>query len=77
MKIEHCGSCQAPVIWVRTVNRIACPLDAEPVEGGNVRLIDGVAHVRPVDLFDVPDDDVRYVSHFVTCPDSKAWRSKR
>jgi hypothetical protein len=47
------------------------PIDAKPDPKGNIAMVDGVAHV-------VTDPkvitDPRYISHFATCPNSKAHR---
>jgi hypothetical protein len=55
------------------------PLDAEPVAHGNIRLVDNravVVGVGTLDLLDATDDGVRWVSHFVTCPDRDKWRRR-
>lgn len=80
----RCHSCAAPILWASIGDGKRMPLDAEPVIGGNVRLIppDGgranaLAVITPAgqrDLFDPADDGTRYVSHFVTCPDADEWR---
>lgn len=50
------------------------PLDAEPVSGGNVFVgEDGLAHVLKKGEAPVGR---RYVSHFVTCPHAKKWRTR-
>jgi hypothetical protein len=56
------------------------PLDAEPVENGNVVL--DFAH--PIPEFTVlgplevaVHDGSLYLSHFVTCPQSREWRKRR
>lgn len=74
--LHQCKSCRAPILWYHTVNGERMPIDAEPVAGGNVRIIDGTAHVIgcTIDLFDATDDGIRYVPHFATCPDAKEWK---
>lgn len=64
------------------------PIEPDPVEGGNVRLIERGAGEKPLAIYDrpknprppqlgePPDDGVRYVSHFVNCPDAPAWRKR-
>lgn len=72
---RSCGDADRPV-----------PLDADPVDDGNVELTSevrptahGSARVAVVHapgqtaLFD--DRPVRYVAHFVTCPDADTWRN--
>lgn len=68
------SKCSAQIRWVRTTAGELMPIDAEPVLGGNVELIDdgttAVVHGQP-DLF---ADTPRYVSHFATCPNAKEFR---
>lgn len=52
------------------------PIDREPVEGGNVEIVDdGKALVHANDAPSLLGGD-RFVSHFSTCPEAEAWRSK-
>lgn len=71
----HCRTCGAPVRWVKTASGRAMPLDAEPVERGNVVLRDGravyVSKGNPAE-----QNEPRYVSHFATCPQSRDWRRR-
>ena len=74
-----CKSCAAPIIWTVTHKGNRMPVDAEPVEGGNVVLRrDGEALIAEYPGKEHPslfeDDGVRYVSHFSTCPEGKEWR---
>lgn len=79
---KPCSSCGAPVIWAETEHK-RMPVDAEPVEGGNVTLFlstDGrvlatVGNGVQWDLF-AEELEGRYVSHFATCPDADRWRRK-
>ena len=67
-----CSSCNSPVIWARTTNGRAMPLNPTPKVGGNIELRDGVAHVV------TPDQLVeRYTSHFYDCPNAKSHRRPR
>lgn len=66
-----CRSCGAPTIRAKTVNGKTMPVDAEPVDGGNLHLNAGPA-VVVVKGCDCPRE--HYVSHFVTCPDAGKWR---
>jgi len=72
MKPDHCRSCGAPIRWAITAaNGKSIPLDRDPVDGGNVILVEGVAYMNAnPDLF----TDARYVSHFATCPEANRWR---
>ncbi len=72
---EACRSCGAPVLWCRTEAGKMMPVDAEPVENGNLEVIRAgdrlIARVRGEDLL----GSHRYLSHFVTCPQSREWRA--
>lgn len=97
MTIERkkCSSCGAEIYWcISTTSGTAVPIDADPVENGNVLLSVAsrdcvVGEARRV-IFKgellarvlKKDDEVtpgrrRYVSHFATCPNSKAHRKAR
>lgn len=68
-----CSSCQAPIVWARSVKGKAMPLDAEPVLGGNVELDTNlIARVVGSDM-----KIRRYVAHFVSCPEARAWRGTK
>ena len=77
--VKHCRSCGAAVIWCVTHNGKRMPVDAEPVEGGNLVLrqegekviaeYPGKGHPS---LFE--DDQPTYVSHFATCKYADDWR---
>jgi hypothetical protein len=70
--VSRCRSCGAEIVWaMHEFTRRRMPLDAEPIEAGNVALEDGVARVlRPNSPYQGP----RYVSHFATCPNAKEHR---
>lgn len=67
---KRCTACPAEIIFVITTRGRRIPLDPDPNIEGNVRLIDGVAHVvgNTIDLFDATDDGLRYMPHHATCP---------
>lgn len=80
MKIERCVSCDAEIIRAVGKSGKGNPIEPTPVEGGNVRLIERDGP-KPLALYDrknqqrdLDDDGVRYVSHFVNCPDAPLWR---
>jgi hypothetical protein len=60
MKIEHCRSCKAPVVWLKASTGKAMITNAETVKDGDV-------------LFDMK---AGHVSHWATCPDAAKWRKK-
>lgn len=80
--ITRCVSCQAPIFWALTHGKAKpMPVDAEPVEGGNLRLIKAdtppiVTASMQLELGEV-DDGVRYQSHFASCPDAAKWHGGR
>lgn len=81
--MSACGSCGAEVVWAVTTTGKRMPVDAAPVDGGNVLLSPASSpgqaptatvvgkQVQP-SLFG--DDAPRYVSHFATCPNSAQHR---
>jgi hypothetical protein len=77
-RIEQCRSCNAPVIWAVTNGGKTMPVDAVPVEDGNVELRPGrygrgaVATVLSGPPLFAPSPLRK--SHFATCVDADAWR---
>lgn len=70
-----CRSCDAPILWVRTVKGHRHPLDVEPAEGGTWRVDNGVMlHVPEAER--APDQTL-YTSHFSSCPDADKHRRKK
>lgn len=79
-----CRSCGAAIRWAVSANtggRI--PLDPQPVEGGNLGVVEWAEHPRPQrDTPVVAVDPVaaltgyRYVTHFATCPNADRHRRK-
>jgi len=70
--MSTCKSCFAHVIWAKTTTGKAIPLNPEPIIGGNLELVDGVARVVQ------PHPAVKlYVSHFATCAQADAHRKGR
>ena len=81
---DVCRTCGAPVIWLHTLSGREMPLDAEPVADGNLVIVNTgqSRYVVPApkqapepDLFRAPE--LRYRSHFATCPHAKQHRRKR
>jgi hypothetical protein len=71
--MTRCKSCRANIFWVEMASGKQMPLNVTPSSQGNIDVVDGVGHVvsnKQRSLFPSP----LYVSHFVTCPDSKKWR---
>ncbi len=78
--MDECRTCRAPVIWSEheRTGKLA-PIDAAPVEGGNIVLMDDAAPIRYRVLsmdadrsFDA--QGITHTNHFATCPDSKKHR---
>lgn len=66
-RIEHCRSCQAPIRWCKHVNTgRPAPIDADPVEDGNITLAGSMYAV--VVRAATTDPGPFYKNHFVTCP---------
>lgn len=81
-RTDRCRSCHAPVFWRRheRTDRPA-PIDATPVEGGNVELVGArlyrLSPATPVDPATGERlDEARYVLHFATCPKAKEHRRR-
>jgi hypothetical protein len=80
--VSVCRSCGAPILWATTAaggKRI--PLDPDPQPDGNLLLTypsPGSAplavHVDPEQL--ALDDQLRYLTHFVTCPQADQHRKR-
>jgi hypothetical protein len=76
-RLAQCGSCNGAVIWASTSNGKSMPVDAVPVEDGNVEVlraggrvvatIHGQAPMIPVPL---------RKSHFATCPNADQHRKR-
>lgn len=77
MNRGNCRACGAPILWVKSVKGRTMPLNVAPVEDGNVTLDkDGVATVHPPGTM-FYEDEVRYTSHFSTCPNADEFRTRR
>jgi len=79
-----CRSCQAPVLWLdHETTGTSTPVDAEPHPHvfGNI-VVDAAAGTYRVVAGDerqamIERGDPLHLNHFVTCPQSAAWKSKR
>lgn len=76
LKLAHCKSCGAPIVWTVTSKGKSMPVDADPVRatrGFRLEEHDGeeVAAVFTAE----PDPGERlYVSHFSSCPNADQHR---
>lgn len=86
MNAATCNACGADIVWAVTVNKRPIPLDAQPVEGGNIRLTGTTVTaynkrrgpecevVVQAGLLD--EVEPRYISHFATCPHADELRKR-
>jgi hypothetical protein len=72
MKIEHCRSCNAPIIWCKTKNGRAIPLDSEETGSGSFFLDENTMTA----FYGRGARTKGYVSHFATCPQHEQWRKE-
>lgn len=84
MNTDRCRSCRAEIIWTETNTGKSMPVDATPTKDGNIIL--GMRHqLVPLAMVQTVQqlerlrakDELLYVSHFVTCPQSKRWRKTK
>jgi len=61
-----CRECAVPILWVKTGNGVAMPLDREPSLMGNVILYGTVARKVPARQLPIDDQDA-YTCHLDTC----------
>lgn len=80
--MPECRSCKRPIVWRKTQNQKAIPIDPDPVEAGNIMIHDAdtctvlSADERAGILRNDPHTKL-HVSHFATCPNSKKhWKEK-
>jgi len=71
MAEARCRSCRVPIEWVRTTSGKRIPLDIGEHPGGNIVLVDGVAHYVSAD-----HDTPRRRTHFATCPHAADHRRR-
>ncbi len=82
----NCRTCAADIVWCTTEKGRKMPVDAAASADGNIRVIGTHRDEqdRPTPRIRVARDDEaaaalfddapRYLSHFTTCPNAKAWR---
>lgn len=78
---NHCRSCGAPMVWVLTRSGGHMPLDPEPSPRGNIVLELGpndqtVSRVLRADE-EPASGQLRWLSHFATCPNAKEHRRQK
>jgi hypothetical protein len=83
-EVKMCSSCAAPIIWAETKRGSRIPIDAQPVDGGDLVLrrqrgdeaLLALHAAVNVESFDPRPGERRYVSHFATCPDADQHRRR-
>ncbi len=75
--VRKCSKCGAPIVWAKHFKTgKANPIDADPVEKGNIVLNDdGTYRVVAPDA-PIRDGAKLFVSHFMTCPNAKDFRNR-
>jgi hypothetical protein len=85
---EHCRSCGAIIIWAKTKNGNAMPVDAIPVPDGNIDLLSrgdwflasvlNTAQIAALKLQEHREgyEHKLWKSHFATCPTANFWRKQ-
>lgn len=76
---SNCRSCGAPIFHAPTAAGKTIPVDLEPNNAtGNIVIRDRIAKVltRAAMGNDPEPGEVRYLSHFATCPGAKDWRKR-
>lgn len=71
---RQCSSCGAPIVFLETVTGRVMPVDPEPVSTGNLRVVGDRAEAIGGDPTLFSGDELRYVSHFATCPNASEHR---
>lgn len=82
MRVEHCRSCKARIVWAKTSPGAQfMPLDADPNPAGNAEVVNSdevssayavpvvVVHAEPP-LF---AEGAVHMPHFATCPQGAEW----
>ncbi len=73
-----CGSCQAPILWIKTPKGKSMPLDATPRPDGNVVIRDGLAVVlTAIEKAQPLDGQRRFLAHWISCPNAASHRKAK
>jgi hypothetical protein len=75
----RCRSCRAEIFWAATSHGKRMPVDAQPVEDGNLVIAPGDLPTAYVVDPGQPDltGEPRYTSHFASCPHADQHRRPR
>lgn len=82
---SRCSKCNAPIVWALTVNGKYQPLDGQPNDAGNLRLLDEfhatdkgvlqrVVVVKADATLEFGDSGERWMPHHATCPYADEFR---
>jgi hypothetical protein len=87
MKIDHCRSCKAEIVWAITERGKRMPVDKEPSTKGNIMLVWRTNDEPPLAVYLTTEQIAAFdgslqrhrlhLSHFVTCKEAAQWRKKR
>lgn len=72
--MTKCRSCGAPIVFAITEKGRRMPLDANPDPAGEWT-VTAWGDLKPAD--DSTPAEERRTSHFVTCPQGRAWSDRR
>lgn len=73
--MSQCRSCDAEILWCKTLKGKSIPVDPDPVKGGNLELVLQSATKPPRVVIHTSDPNItRHISHFATCPNAKEHR---
>jgi hypothetical protein len=74
----RCRRCGAPIGFARTANGKMMPLDPEPVEDGNVFVVEAPGSVTAIvaSKANPTPPGEPHLSHFATCPAAESFRRK-
>lgn len=79
-EIAACRTCDTAIVWATTANGKAMPVDAEPVEDGNVELSPPPPGKRAPIATVLTGPSLLggpvHKPHFATCPDADSWRQR-
>ena len=74
---DRCRSCRRPILWAETEKGRRIPIDPQPVTDGNIVLHERHLHQAQLAIvrLSIPTGtDIRYKSHFATCPQASKFR---
>ncbi len=70
--MARCRSCNAEILWCKSVNGKLIPMDSAPSDDGNMVITaDSLARTATDE-----DTTPRFKSHFATCPGAAKHRKK-